>query len=70
MDFYQEVEDEVKRDAVLQKLNRTLVNLSNKVWIYSTQVKTPSQTFHFGDSLRYTMGDTMRDTMRYWIWWI
>ena len=37
MDFTPEVEDEVIRDSVSQKLDRPLFNPSNKVWTDSTQ---------------------------------
>ena len=39
MGFISEVEDEVIREAVSHKLNRHLVNPSNKAWRNSTQNK-------------------------------
>ena len=52
MDFTTETEDEVMREEVLQKLNRFLVNKSNKVWIDSTQSDAPTSPFQNGDSPR------------------
>ena len=54
MDFTPGFEDDVIREAVSHKLDRALVNPSNKVWGDSTQTKTPTSPFHIGDSLRYT----------------
>ena len=51
MDFNPEAEDEVIREAVSQKLDRSLVKPSKKVWIDSTQTKAPTSPFHIGDSL-------------------
>ena len=53
MDFNPEAEDEVIREAVSHKLDRFLVNPSNKVWRDSTQNKAPTSTFQIGDSLIY-----------------
>ena len=54
MDFTLEVEDEIIRDSVSQRLDIPLVNLSNKFWRYSKQTKTYPSYFQIGDSLRYT----------------
>ena len=54
MNFTPEVEDEVIREVVSHKLDRPIVNPSNKVWRYSTQNKTPTSPFQIGDYLRYT----------------
>ena len=56
MDFTQEVEDEVIREAVSQKLYKPLVNPSNKVCEESTQTKTLTSLSQISDSLRYTNG--------------
>ena len=40
--------------AVSHKLDRPLVNLSNKVCKYSTKTTTPTSYFHIGDCIRYT----------------
>ena len=53
MDFTQEVEDEVISEAVSHKLDRNLINPSNKVWRDSTQTKTPNSPLQVGDSLIY-----------------
>ena len=50
--FIPEVEDEVIRDEVSHKLDRPIVNKSNKVWKDSTQPKTSTSPFKIGDSLR------------------
>ena len=54
MDFNAILEDEVIRDAVSHKLDRPLVNSSNKVWRDSTKTKTPTLPFQIGYYLRYT----------------
>ena len=54
MDFTPEEEDKVTREAVSHKLEKPLVNISNKVWRDSNQTKSPNSPFHIGDSLRYT----------------
>ena len=51
--FTPEAEYGVIREAVSQKLDRSLVNTSNKFWRDSTQTKYPTSTFHIGDSIRY-----------------
>ena len=53
MDFTPEVEYEVIREAVSHKLDRHIINPSNKVWRDSTQTKTPNSPLQVGDSLRY-----------------
>ena len=53
MDFTKEVQDEVIRDALAHKLDRPLLNSSNKVWRYSAQNKTPTSPFKISDYLRY-----------------
>ena len=53
MDFTPYDEDEVTREAVSHKLDRPLVNPSNKFSIGSTQTKTPTSTFKIGEYLRY-----------------
>ena len=53
MDFIPESEDEVIREALSQKLDRPLANLSNNVWRDSSQTKYPTSSFHIGNSLRY-----------------
>ena len=45
MGFNPEAEDEVIREAVSHKLDRSLVKTSNKVWIDSTQNKAPTSPF-------------------------
>ena len=52
MKFTLMVEDEVIRGAVSKKLDRPLVNTSNKVWRYSTQTKNMPSLFQIGDYLR------------------
>ena len=52
IDFTPEAEDKFISEAVSQKLDRPLVNPSNKVWRYSTQNKAPTVPIHIGDSLR------------------
>ena len=54
MDFTPEVEDKVIRDEFSKKLDRPIVNTSNKVWRYSKQTKTPTPPYQIGDSERYT----------------
>ena len=54
MDFTPEVEDKVIRDEVSNKLDRPIVNPSNKFWRDSTQTKTKTSSFQIGDSPRYT----------------
>ena len=51
--FTPEAYDEVLREKLSHKLDRPLVNPSNKVWRDSTKIKTPTSPFHIGDSLRY-----------------
>ena len=43
MDFTPEVEDEVIKEAVSHKIDRTLFNSPNKVWRDSTQYKPQLQ---------------------------
>ena len=54
MDFTPEAEDEVIREAVSQKLDIPLFNLSKTVWSDSTQARTITSPFYIGDSLIYT----------------
>ena len=51
IDFTPEVKDEVIRDAVSHKLDRPLVNQSDKLCRNSTQTKTPTSPFKIGDSI-------------------
>ena len=48
------VEDEVIRYVLPHKLDRPIVNPSNKIWEYSTQNETPTSPFHIGGYLKYT----------------
>ena len=50
MDFNQEAEDEVIREALSHKSDWSLVKPSNKD---STQTKAPTSSFQIGDSLIY-----------------
>ena len=54
MDFTPEAEDEVIREAVSHKLDRTIFNPPNKVRRDSTKTKNTTSPFQIGDSLRYT----------------
>ena len=51
MEFNEEVEDEVIRDAVSHKLDRPIFDISNKFWIDITKTKTPTSPFQIGDSI-------------------
>ena len=53
-DFNTDVDDEVIMEEVSHRLDITIVNPSNKFSRDSNQTKTPTSTFHIGDSLRYT----------------
>ena len=53
MDFTLDVEYEVIREAVSHKLDRHLINPSNKVFRDSTQTKTPNSPIQVGESLSY-----------------
>ena len=53
MDLTPYAEDEFIREAVSHKLDRTIVNPSNKCWRDSTQPKNKTSPFHIGDSIRY-----------------
>ena len=53
MVFTPENEYKVIREEVSHKLDRPLVNLSNKVWRDSTQTKTTTSPFKIGGSIRY-----------------
>ena len=53
MGFNPEADDEVIRESVSQKLDRSLVKPSNKVWIDSTQTKAPTSPLYIGGSLIY-----------------
>ena len=52
--FTPDGEDEVIRDAISQKIDRSLANSSSKFWRESTKTKTTTSPFQIGDSLRYT----------------
>ena len=54
MDFTPDSEDEVIRGTVSHKLDRYLVNTSNKFWRDSAQNKAPNLPFQVDDSLRCT----------------
>ena len=54
MDFIPEVEDEFIRESVTHKLDRPLINISNKVCRDSTQSKTQNSHLQISDSLRHT----------------
>ena len=54
MDSTPEAKYQVIREAVSNKLDRTLVNPSTKVWRDSTKTKTPNLPFKTSDSLRQT----------------
>ena len=54
MDFTTEPNNEVIREAISHKLDRPLLNSSNKVWRDSTKTKATTSPFQIGDSLRYT----------------
>ena len=53
MGFAREVEDEVIREAFLNKLDRPIVSQLNKVWRDSTQNKNPNLLFQIGEYIRY-----------------
>ena len=54
MYFTPEVDEEVIREAVLQKKDKPLVNLSNKFCRDSTQSKTPISFLQIGEYRRQT----------------
>ena len=54
MDFTPESEEEFIREALSHKLDRPLVNPSNKVWRDSNQTKDQTSFFQICDSLIYT----------------
>ena len=60
INFKPEAEDEVIRESVSHKLDRHLVNPSNKVWRDSPKIRTPTSPFRIGDYLRYTNEVKMR----------
>ena len=51
MYFTPEAKNEVIRETVSHKSDRTIVNPSNKFWRDSTQTKNPTSTFQIVDSL-------------------
>ena len=51
MGFNSETEDEVIREVVSHKLDRSLVKPSNKVWRDSTKTKAPTPPFQIHDYL-------------------
>ena len=53
MDFTPEVEYGVIREVVSHKIERPLLNPSNKFWIKSTLSITPNSHLQTGDSLIY-----------------
>ena len=55
MGFTPEAESEVIRELVSHKLDRPLVNPSNRFFMDSTRTKSPTLPFQIGDSLRYTI---------------
>ena len=52
--FYSRAEDEVIRESVSHKLDRHLVNPSDKVWRDSNQTKTPTSPLQHFLYIRYT----------------